>query len=118
MKSASASRASGSAQGDRRTEGETDKEVCDSIVKQFRENGSGQGGKGAGGVSYTEVAKKAWEVGRSSLAAMLLDHEPRAANQVPLLLQMRQDRVALIKAVDSGDTDLGEMTPLLGGESF
>ena len=38
----------------------------------------------------------------------LLDHEQHASDQVPLLLSMKEDRLALIKAVDSGDTDLGE----------
>jgi len=37
----------------------------------------------------------------------LLDYEPRASDQVPLLLAMKEDRLALAKAVDSGDTDLG-----------
>ena len=36
-----------------------------------------------------------------------MDHEPRAADQVPLLLTMKEDQLALTKAVDSGDTDLG-----------
>jgi hypothetical protein len=36
-----------------------------------------------------------------------LDHEPRAAEQVPLLLQMKEEKIALVKAIDSGDTDLG-----------
>lgn len=40
------------------------------------------------------------------LTVQLLDHEPRAAEQVPLLLQMKQDKIALEKAVDSGDSDL------------
>ena len=97
---------SGSGTGEKRKE-ETDKEICDSIVKKFQENGDDRKGKD-GGVSYAEVAKKAWEVGRSSLASLLLDYEPRAADQVPLLLQMKQDKVALVKAVDSGDTDLGK----------
>lgn len=39
--------------------------------------------------------------------SQLLDHEPRASDQVPLLLAMKEDRLALQKAVDSGDTDLG-----------
>lgn len=38
----------------------------------------------------------------------LLDYETRAADQVPLLLEMREDRIALQKAVNSGDTDLGQ----------
>lgn len=90
---------------------------------------------GAGGVSYAEIAKKAWEVGRTGLATrvssslflepvpmrlvltvpfvfpQLLDYEPRASDQVPLLLSMKEDRLALQKAVDSGDTDLGEDPP-------
>jgi hypothetical protein len=42
------------------------------------------------------------------ISKQLLDHETRAAEQVPLLLGMREDGRALEKAVDSGDTDLGE----------
>jgi len=37
----------------------------------------------------------------------LLEHEPRAALQVPLLLRMDQLELALTKAVESGDTELG-----------
>lgn len=37
----------------------------------------------------------------------LLDHETKASDQVPLLLSMKEDRLALTKAVESGDTDLG-----------
>nr|GAT52932.1 vacuolar protein sorting vps16 [Mycena chlorophos] len=76
-----------------------DDEVCKLIVDKFDQLGGGD-------VSYAEIAKKAWEVGRSGLATKLLDHEPRASDQVPLLLTMKEDRLALIKAVDSGDTDL------------
>ena len=38
--------------------------------------------------------------------SQLLDHERRAEEQVPLLLQMKQEKVALIKAIQSGDTDM------------
>ncbi|KZV75893.1 vacuolar protein sorting-associated protein 16 [Peniophora sp. CONT] len=78
---------------------DVDEEVCRSIVAKFEE-------LGGGGVSYAEIARRAWEVGRSALATLLLDHEPRAADQVPLLLAMQEDGLALRKAVDSGDTDL------------
>lgn len=37
----------------------------------------------------------------------LIDHEPRAADQVPLLISMQEDELALMKAIESGDTDLG-----------
>ena len=98
-----------------------DDEVCQSIVKKFSQLGGSS-------VSYADIAKKAWEVGRLDLATkargpryssqynvlteagppQLLDHEQHASDQVPLLLNMKEDRLALIKAVDSGDTDLGE----------
>ncbi|KAJ3186648.1 hypothetical protein HDU85_007468 [Gaertneriomyces sp. JEL0708] len=58
------------------------------------------------GISYVEVAKAAFECGRISLATKLLDYEPHAANQVPLLMSMEENEVALIKAIESGDTDL------------
>ena len=42
----------------------------------------------------------------------LLDYEPKGSDQVPLLLIMKEDRLALVKAVDSGDTDLGNLPAL------
>lgn len=39
----------------------------------------------------------------------LLDYETQASEQVPLLLQMKQHKVALSKAVEYGDTDLGKL---------
>ncbi|KIM67291.1 hypothetical protein SCLCIDRAFT_179253 [Scleroderma citrinum Foug A] len=76
-----------------------DQELCKLIVDKFEKLGGGD-------VSYAEIARRAWEVGRAGLATKLLDHEPRACDQVPLLLTMKEDRLALLKAVDSGDTDL------------
>ncbi|KAG6816140.1 hypothetical protein H0H87_008375 [Tephrocybe sp. NHM501043] len=76
-----------------------DEEVCRLIVQKFEQLGGGE-------VSYADIAKRAWEVGRSGLATKLLDHESRASDQVPLLLTMKEDRLALEKAVDSGDSDL------------
>jgi len=58
------------------------------------------------GVSFSEIASQALENGRKQLAVKLLDYEPRASEQVPLLLKMGQDQAALTKAIDSGDTDL------------
>ncbi|XP_052805418.1 vacuolar protein sorting-associated protein 16 homolog [Mya arenaria] len=58
------------------------------------------------GVSYSEIANKALEVGRPDLAIRLLDYEPKASRQVPLLLKMKKEQLALNKAIDSGDTDL------------
>ena len=62
-------------------------------------------GSGKGPASYDggPVALWTWEL----IPRQLLEHESRAEEQVPLLLQMKEDKVALAKAVDSGDTDLG-----------
>lgn len=58
------------------------------------------------GVSFAEIASTAYRAGRHELATRLLDHEPRAADQVPLLLSMKEEERALNKAVDAGDPDL------------
>ncbi|KJA15614.1 hypothetical protein HYPSUDRAFT_1068261 [Hypholoma sublateritium FD-334 SS-4] len=76
-----------------------DDEVCRTIVEKFEALGGTD-------VSYADIAKKAWEVGRGGLATKLLDHEAKGSDQVPLLLAMKEDKLALIKAVDSGDSDL------------
>ena len=60
------------------------------------------------GISYAEVAKEAFKVGRIKLATKLLEYEPFAADQVPLLLSMQQDELALKKSIDSCDTDLSK----------
>lgn len=77
-----------------------DDEICAAIVKKFEMQPA---------ASFAEIAKTAWNAGRVRLATKLLDHEPRAVDQVPLLLSMREDKLALIKAMESGDTDLGEL---------
>ncbi|XP_013393973.1 vacuolar protein sorting-associated protein 16 homolog [Lingula anatina] len=64
------------------------------------------------GVSYSEIANKALDVGRPELATRLLDYEPRAAEQVPLLMKMKKEQLALSKAIESGDTDLMYMVIL------
>ncbi|XP_058476685.1 vacuolar protein sorting-associated protein 16 homolog isoform X2 [Solea solea] len=60
----------------------------------------------APGVSYSDIAAKAYECGRTELAIKLLDFEARSGEQVPLLLKMKRSQLALSKAVESGDTDL------------
>ncbi|KAJ2449915.1 Vacuolar protein [Coemansia sp. RSA 2336] len=56
--------------------------------------------------SYVEIAEVANSCGYSRLATRLLLHEPRAANQVPLLISMNQEDAAMDAAVQSGDADL------------
>ncbi|EFN53979.1 hypothetical protein CHLNCDRAFT_135924 [Chlorella variabilis] len=61
---------------------------------------------GQWGVKYAAVAAHAAAQGRRHLAALLLEHERCAAEQVPLLLELGEDERALDKAVESGDSDL------------
>lgn len=77
--------------------------VSDLIVKRL------QGGSG-GDVSCADVAGVAWEQGKTILATKLLEHEARASKQVHLLLSMKEDNLALSKAIKSGDSDLGELS--------
>ncbi|KAL3603671.1 hypothetical protein D5086_004530 [Populus alba] len=58
------------------------------------------------GMSYAAVAAHADRSGRRKLAAMLVDHEPHSSKQVPLLLSIAEEETALVKATESGDTDL------------
>lgn len=58
------------------------------------------------GISFEVIARAAHDEGRSHLATELLNHESRAGKQVPLLLSMSEDELALDKAIASGDTDL------------
>lgn len=77
--------------------GESDEGVRDSIRRKLL---------GVASVSYADIAATADSAGRRRLATMLLDYEPRVADQVPILLKMREGRLALEKALDSGDTEL------------
>lgn len=58
------------------------------------------------GISYAAIAAHADNSGRRKLAAMLVDHEPRSSKQIPLLLSIGEEDTALVKATESGDTDL------------
>ncbi|KAF8533406.1 Vps16, N-terminal region-domain-containing protein [Trichophaea hybrida] len=61
---------------------------------------------GKRGISFEEIARTAYDEGRGRLATQLLNYEPQAGRQVPLLLNMEEDEIALDKAIESGDTDL------------
>ncbi|KAF2281145.1 vacuolar protein sorting-associated protein 16 [Westerdykella ornata] len=61
---------------------------------------------GKRGVSFEQIARAAYDEGRVALATELLNYEPRAGKQVPLLLDMKEDTIALDKAIESGDPDL------------
>lgn len=62
--------------------------------------------KGKKGISFSSISQAAHDEGRGHLATSLLNSEPRAGKQVPLLLNMEEDEIALDKAIESGDTDL------------
>ncbi|KAL2201113.1 Vps16, N-terminal region-domain-containing protein [Corynascus similis CBS 632.67] len=76
---------------------EDDDAVCRKIVEKL---------SGRPGISFETIARAAYDEGRGRLATELLNHEPRAGRQVPLLLSMEEDELALDKAIESGDTDL------------
>ena len=50
----------------RGTDGADDEEICAAIVNKFEKEGEK-------GVSYADIAKKAWEAGRTKLATMVCD---------------------------------------------
>lgn len=58
-------------------------------------------------LSSADIALTAFRLGRRRLARLLIDREPRASKQVPLLLRMEEGEEALRKALQSGDPDLG-----------
>ncbi|KAL8803652.1 MAG: hypothetical protein Q9182_003067 [Xanthomendoza sp. 2 TL-2023] len=71
--------------------------ICNAVVRKLQNKP---------GISFEVVARAAYDEGRSHLATQLLNHETRAGKQVPLLLAMEEDEIALDKALESGDTDL------------
>jgi hypothetical protein len=64
-------------------------------------------------VPFAEIARCAKDEGRKELAALLLDHEVHAREQVPLLMEMKKADLALDKAIESGDPQLGKRNQLL-----
>ncbi|KAI0200696.1 vacuolar protein sorting-associated protein [Astrocystis sublimbata] len=80
-----------------RTGAEDDSTICHMIVEKLA---------GKPGISFEAIARAAYDEGRGRLATELLNHEPRAGRQVPLLLSMEEDEIALDKAIESGDSDL------------
>lgn len=58
------------------------------------------------GISYVEIAQRAFDEGRPNLARTLIDREPQATRRVQLLLRLREPERALQVAVDSGNIDL------------
>ncbi|KAI9837217.1 MAG: hypothetical protein M1819_000291 [Sarea resinae] len=80
-----------------RVSSEDEESICQLIVDKLN---------GKHGISFEEIARAAYDEGRGRLATELLNYEPRAGKQVPLLLSMEEDEIALDKAIESGDTDM------------
>jgi hypothetical protein len=59
-----------------------------------------------GRISYLAVAESAYSIGRRKLATIILDREQQPDDQIPLLLKMNEEELALQKAINSEDTDL------------
>lgn len=76
---------------------QSEDQLANAIIRRFRACGS---------ANYADIAWTAWQAGRARLATLLVEHEVRAVDQVPLLLRMHEHRRALDTAVASGDTDL------------
>ena len=80
----------------------TDREITKAISEKLHAPSP----EGRGTVSFLEIAASAYHMKRRSLATMILDMEKNAADQVPLLLFMGEEELALRKAINSQDTDL------------
>lgn len=63
-----------------------------------------------GRISYLRVAKVAYKINRKRLATLVLDKEQQPEAQIPVLLEMNEEELALQKAINSGDYDLMYLT--------
>ncbi len=75
----------------------TDEEINQTIKNQLGKFGR---------ISYLAVAEAAYGIGRRRLATIILDREQQPDDQIPLLLKMNEEELALQKAINSEDTDL------------
>uniref|UniRef100_A0A0K8U911 Vacuolar protein sorting-associated protein 16 homolog n=1 Tax=Bactrocera latifrons TaxID=174628 RepID=A0A0K8U911_BACLA len=76
-----------------------DNEVARKITEKFKN-------PSIHGISFCNIAEKAHDVGRDELAIKLLELEPRASLQVPLLLKLGKYDRAIRSATQSGDSEL------------
>lgn len=58
------------------------------------------------GVEYDQIAATAHEEGRPDLAVVLINEEPRADRQIPLLLSMNEHELAIAEAARASDPAL------------
>ncbi|AOW00217.1 Vps16, C-terminal region-domain-containing protein [Yarrowia lipolytica] len=75
----------------------TDEELYKAIMNRLKDRR---------GVSFCEIARQAAQDGRVRLATQLTEQEKDAYKQVPLLMELGDDRLALEKAVECRSYDL------------
>jgi len=81
----------------RRGTSASDAELCEKIVANAG---------AVAGVSFAEIAEDAHLLGRRALASLILEHEQRPGEQVPLLSTFGEHERALDRACCSGDPSL------------
>ncbi|KAK4471247.1 hypothetical protein MN116_004693 [Schistosoma mekongi] len=57
-------------------------------------------------LDFADVASQAISAGRETVAEQILEYEPRAGRQVPLLLKLSRYNRALVRAVETGNPEL------------
>lgn len=90
--------------------GASDEEICHTVRSKIElysnVNTNPNRDKNLPKINYLEIAKAAFHKNRKRLAIMFLENEKNISEQVPLLLSMQEDALALYKAIISEDTDL------------
>ena len=71
--------------------------VADQIARKIAEHHE---------ISFSDIANQAVEFNRKELAIQLIEHDCRPGDQVPLLLKLQRRDEALLKAIESGDSNL------------
>lgn len=92
-----AAAASSSTAGQATAAAVSDEEMMNVLRKQL---------EGYNKISYLSIAETAYSVGRRRLATFILDREQDPRDQIPLLMKMKEDDLALRKAIGSEDIDL------------
>lgn len=87
----------------------TDEAINEIIKKQLSAFGK---------ISYLAIAEVAYSIGRRQLATMILEQEQQPHDQIPLLLRMNEEELALQKAIASDDPDLIYYTVIMLQNKF
>lgn len=52
-------------------------------------------------ISFDTVSRVAYQEGRTNLSIMLINHEPISSKKIPLLIEMEEDELAVVKAEET-----------------